>query len=133
VARVVVVGAGIAGAAAAYALRAHAVTVIDGADCVGGKLRSAEFAGAVFDEGAEQFLVRVPEALDLVQALGFGAQVVHPRTATAAVWSRGRLHALPARTMLGVPSSVRSLLGLLRPSEVIRASADLVAPGAVAG
>jgi protoporphyrinogen/coproporphyrinogen III oxidase len=131
VARVVVVGAGIAGAAAAYALRAHAVTVIDGADCVGGKLRSAEFAGAVFDEGAEQFLVRVPEALDLVQALGFGAQVVHPRTATAAVWSRGRLHALPARTMLGVPSSVRSLLGLLRPSEVIRASADLVAPGAV--
>jgi len=119
-ARVVVVGAGIAGAAAAYALRVHDVTVVDGAAAVGGKLR---------EDGAEQFLVRVPEALDLVHALGLGEQVVHPRTATAAVWSRGRLHSLPPRTMLGVPSSVRSLLGMLRPSEVIRASADLVAPG----
>jgi oxygen-dependent protoporphyrinogen oxidase len=128
-ARVVVVGAGVAGAAAAYALRAHAVTVIDGARAVGGKLRTSSFAGASYDEGAEQFLVRVPEALELAQALGFGEQVVHPRTSSAAVWSRGRLHPLPARTMLGVPSSVPSLLGVLRPSEVIRAAADLVAPG----
>lgn len=119
-ARVVVVGAGIAGAAAAYALRAHTVTVVDGAAAVGGKLR---------EDGAEQFLVRVPEAVDLAHALGLDEKVVHPRAATAAVWSRGRLRSLPARTMLGVPSSVRSLLGVLRPSEVIRASADLVAPG----
>lgn len=121
-ARVVVVGAGIAGAAAAYALRAHAVTVVDGASTVGGKL---------LDGGAEQFLVRVPEALGLIRALGLDAQVVNPRTSAAAVWSRGRMHVLPARTMLGVPSSVRSLLGLLRPSEVVRATADLVAPGEV--
>lgn len=130
-ARVVVVGAGIAGAAAAYALRAHSVTVVDGAAAVGGKLRTAEFAGAPYDEGAEQFLVRVPEALDLVRALGLDAQVVNPRRSTAAVWSRGRMHVLPARTMLGVPSSVSSLPGLLRPSEVVRAVADLVAPGDV--
>lgn len=130
-ARIVVVGAGIAGAAAAYALRAHAVTVVDGAAVVGGKLRTGEFAGAPYDEGAEQFLVRVPEALGLIRALGLDAQVVHPRVSSAAVWSRGRLHPLPARTMLGVPSSVRSLLGVLRPSEVVRATADLVAPGEV--
>jgi len=129
--RVVVVGAGIAGAAAAYALRAHAVTVIDGAADVGGKLRTSEFGGAPYDEGAEQFLVRVPEALGLIRALGLDAQVVNPRTSASAVWSRGRMHPLPAPTMLGVPSSVRSLLGLLRPSEVVRATADLVAPGEV--
>lgn len=122
-ARVVVVGAGIAGAAAAYALRErHSVTVIEGSRAVGGK---------VHEDGAEQFLIRVPEALDLAQSLGLSAQVVHPRTATAAVWSRGRMHPLPTRTMLGVPSSVRSLLGVLRPSEVVRAAADLVAPGDV--
>jgi oxygen-dependent protoporphyrinogen oxidase len=130
-AHVVVIGAGVAGAAAAYALRAHAVTVIDGAASVGGKLRTSEFGGTPLDEGAEQFLVRVPEALGLVRALGLDAQLVNPRPTTAAVWSRGRLHALPARTMLGVPSSVRSLNGLLRPSEIVRAAADLVAPGDV--
>ncbi len=105
-ARIVVVGAGIAGAAAAYALRDHTVTVVDGAADVGGKLRTAYFAGTPYDEGAEQFLVRLPEALDLARLLGFSPDVVNPRTSSAAVWSRGRLRALPARTVLGVPSSV---------------------------
>ena len=130
-ARIVVVGAGIAGAAAAYALRAHSVTVVEGAPSVGGKLRTSEFAGVPLDDGAEQILVRTPEALDLARALGFEAQVVHPDATRAAVWSRGSLHPLPARTVLGVPSSVQSVLGLLRPSEVVRAAADLVAPGDV--
>jgi oxygen-dependent protoporphyrinogen oxidase len=130
-AHVVVVGGGVAGAAAAYALRAHAVTVIEAAAEVGGKLRTSDLGGVPLDEGAEQFLVRVPEALGLVRALGLDSQLVNPRTTTAAVWSRGRLHALPARTMLGVPSSIRSLAGLLRPSEIVRAVADLVAPGEV--
>ncbi|MDQ1683645.1 MAG: protoporphyrinogen/coproporphyrinogen oxidase [Frankiaceae bacterium] len=128
---VVVVGAGIAGAAAAYALRNYTVTVIDGAPDVGGKLRTVEFAGMPYDEGAEQFLARVPEAVDFARLLGFSTEVVSPRTSSAAVWSRGRLHALPGRTVLGVPSSVQSLLGVLRPSEVVRAVADLVAPGDV--
>ena len=130
-ARVVVVGAGIAGAAAAYALRSHAVTVIEGASAVGGKLRTSEFAGALLDEGAEQFLVRAPEASELVRALGLDAQLVHPQATRPAVWSRGWLHPLPARTMLGVPSSVQSLIGLLQLSEVARAAVDLVAPGKV--
>jgi oxygen-dependent protoporphyrinogen oxidase len=128
-AHVVVIGAGIAGAAAAYALRAHAVTVVEGAPRVGGKLHTSEVGGVSLDEGAEQFLVRVPEVLELAQTLGFGDQIVNPRTTSAAVWSRGRLHPMPARTMLGVPSSLSSLTGLLRPSEVVRAVADLVAPG----
>ncbi|MDQ1746952.1 MAG: protoporphyrinogen/coproporphyrinogen oxidase [Frankiaceae bacterium] len=128
-ARIVVVGAGIAGAAAAYALRGHTVTVIDGAVSVGGKLRTSSFGGVAYDEGAEQFLVRTPEALDLVAALGLDAQVVHPDASRAAVWSRGSLHPLPARTVLGVPSSVQSLLGLLNVGEVVRAAADLAMPG----
>lgn len=129
-ARVVVVGAGIAGAAAAYALRAHAVTVVEGTSAVGGKLRTSEFAGGLLDEGAEQFLVRAPEAVDLVASLGLDAQLVHPQATRAAVWSRGLLHPLPERTMLGVPSSVQSLLGLLQIGEVLRAAADVLMPGA---
>jgi oxygen-dependent protoporphyrinogen oxidase len=130
-AHVVVIGAGIAGAAAAYALREHRVTVVDGASRVGGKLQTSVIGDVDLDEGAEQFLVRVPEALDLVTALGLGHQVVHPRTTQAAVWSRGALRPLPARTVLGVPSSLRSLVEVLRPTEILRAAADLSMRGDV--
>lgn len=68
--RVVVVGAGIAGLAAANVLRGRAdVTVVDGAGRVGGKLRTTplcgqEVAGGLeIEEGAESFLARVPDAL----------------------------------------------------------------------
>ena len=53
---VVVVGAGIAGAAAAHQLRTLrpdlAVTVLDGAPRIGGKLAVAEVGGVVTDVGA---------------------------------------------------------------------------------
>jgi monoamine oxidase len=57
-AQVVVVGAGIAGLAAALALRERsdgtvAVTVLEGSPTIGGKLASTEVAGIRVDAGAE--------------------------------------------------------------------------------
>src|SRR6185437_6917379 len=106
-ARVVVVGGGIAGAAAAWFLRDHDVTVIDGADAVGGKLRTSDVAGLPVDEGAEQLLVRRPEAVALAREVGLGDDLVHPVTSSASIWARGSLRPLPARTLMGVPSSAR--------------------------
>jgi oxygen-dependent protoporphyrinogen oxidase len=125
-AHVVVVGAGIAGLAAAHALRGADVTVIEAADRVGGKLRTSPVAGVDVDEGAESFLVRVPEGLGLTRAVGLGDRLVHPLTTSAQVWARGRLRPLPAGTVMGVPSSLRSLRGVLSPWEVARAAQDLV-------
>jgi oxygen-dependent protoporphyrinogen oxidase len=127
-ANVVVIGAGIAGLTAAYDLRAHDVTVIDGAPAVGGKLRTSSIAGLDVDEGAEQLLRRVPDAVGLVMELGLGDKLEHTATSSASVFSRGQLHPLPVRTVMGVPSSLGSLRGLLTPAEVARASADLVLP-----
>lgn len=126
---VAVVGAGIAGLAAARALRGSAdVVVIDGAAQVGGKLRTSQVAGVAVDEGAESFLMRTPEATELVRDVGLGDDVVHPATMSAAVLARGRLRPLPRRTLLGIPSSVRSMHGVLSPSELARAGLDAVLP-----
>lgn len=129
--RVVVVGGGIAGLAAAHALRGSAgldVTVLEAADRVGGKLRTSEVEGIAVDEGAESFLARVPEALALARAVGLGDDVVNPASASASLWARGRLRPIPPRTVLGVPSSLSSVRGVLSPAEIVRASVDLVLP-----
>ena len=95
--RVVVIGGGIAGLAAAYELRNRAeVTLIEATDRVGGKLRTSEIAGIPVDEGAESMLARVPEAVGLAREIG--CDIVHPATASASIWVNNRLRRCrPAR------------------------------------
>jgi oxygen-dependent protoporphyrinogen oxidase len=115
--RVVVVGAGIAGLAAAWTLAAAgaSVLVLESAAEVGGKLRSGTVAGVPVDLGAEAMLARRPEGPDLVGELGLGGDLIEPLTTAAWVQAGGALHPLPARTMLGIPSDV----GALRASGVL--------------
>ncbi|NEB18103.1 FAD-dependent oxidoreductase, partial [Streptomyces coelicoflavus] len=69
---VVVVGAGIAGLAAAHRLleAGARVTVLEASDRVGGKLLPGEIAGVRVDLGAESMLARRPEAVGLARAAG---------------------------------------------------------------
>ncbi|SOC51257.1 protoporphyrinogen oxidase [Ornithinimicrobium cerasi] len=125
-----VLGGGIAGLAAADAILdldpVASVTLLEAGDRVGGKIRSAQVAGCTVDVGAEAVLARRPEALDLVRRAGLGDEVVHPTAAPAQVWSRGRLHRLPARTFMGVPADPETLRGLLTDDEVRRAADERV-------
>jgi oxygen-dependent protoporphyrinogen oxidase len=129
--RVVVVGGGISGLAAAYALVGAGVdvTVVESSKSVGGKLRISDVAGVPVDEGAEMFLRRQPEALELIEALGRSAELVSPRTSSASVWSRGELRPMPTRTVMGLPSDPATLRGVLSRGEVARAALDRVLPG----
>ncbi len=125
--RVVVVGAGVSGLAAARALRDAGVDVVvlEGSGRVGGALRTSCLAGVDLDEGADAFLVRQPEALALARAVG--ATVVHPAARRAQVLVGGRLRPLP-RTLLGVPLSLSDAAAVLGPRGTARAAADLVLP-----
>jgi oxygen-dependent protoporphyrinogen oxidase len=136
---VVVIGAGIAGLAAAHTLATPSgegtatplrITVLDGAAQVGGKLRVSEVAGIPVDAGAEQFVVRRPEARELVAALGLDCDVIHPGAGGASVWSRGRLHPLPPRTVMGVPGDVGALAAsrLLTRTELLRLRSEPLLP-----
>jgi len=110
---VVVVGAGIAGLAAAYRLHEAApacrVTVLEGSPSVGGKLALGEVGGLAVDVGAEQLLLRRPDALELVHAVGLGGEVVHPAATGAGVLARGRLRRLPPGQLMGIPTDLRGL------------------------
>lgn len=110
--RLAVVGAGIAGAAAAHRLlgeelrrRHDGVVLFDRADRVGGRIDESSFAGLdVVDAGADAFLARVPDALELAHDVGLGDRLVHPERAGAAVWYDG-LHDIPDGLVLGVPGN----------------------------
>ncbi|OLT23698.1 protoporphyrinogen oxidase [Ornithinimicrobium sp. CNJ-824] len=119
-----VVGGGVAGLTAADELLRRdptaEVTLLEGSDRVGGKIRAGAVAGVSVDVGAEAVLARRPEALELMEHAGLGGQVVHPTGASAQIWSRGRLHRVPPRTLMGVPADPGTLTGLLTDDEVDR-------------
>jgi len=117
---VAVVGGGIAGLSAAHRVRtllgpSVTVTVLEAGDRVGGMLRTVQLAGTAYDVGAEAFLARRPEMMDLLDELGLGDQLVHPGPARPAVLAGGHVRDLPGGTVLGVPSSARSLRALVSP------------------
>jgi len=113
--RVVVVGGGISGLAAAH--EAHRtgreVIVLEASDRVGGKIDSGFIAGADLpfpvDMAADGFLARQPEAVQLCHELGLGADLVAPTGARAYIWVRDALRGIPAPSVLGVPFEVESV------------------------
>ena len=141
---VAVVGGGLTGLAAAWRLLAapgrRRVVLLEQSPRTGGALHRVALpgpagdGGAALDVGAEAFLARRPEALDLVAELGLGADLVHPDATRAAVASRGGLHPMPAGTVMGVPgrAALGGLSPLLTPAEVTRVAAEPGAPAPVA-
>ncbi|TDD98262.1 protoporphyrinogen oxidase [Jiangella asiatica] len=131
--RVGVVGGGISGLAAAWFLRqslgpAAEIIVFEKKPDVGGHLRVSDVAGHPVDEGAESLLARRPEAVDLAAAVGLADDVVHPAPVGAGLWSRDRIHPLPAGTVMGVPADPARLAGVLTTAEVDAARAADAAP-----
>ncbi|MFE7985971.1 protoporphyrinogen oxidase [Streptomyces cellulosae] len=126
----VVVGAGIAGLAAAHRLLEHGarVTVLEASDRVGGKLLSGEIAGARVDLGAESLLARRPEAVGLARAVGLADRLQPPATASAALWTRGALRPMPKGHVMGVPGTAAALAGVLSDEGLARIGRDAELP-----
>lgn len=135
--RVAVVGGGITGLAAAWELERNGVDVVvfEATDRVGGKLEQSSVPGLSFplDEGADAFLARVPDALDLCAELGID-ELVHPATGQAYVYVRRGLHPLPSQHLLGIPTDLDDLAatGLVSGPAIedLRAELDSTEPGA---
>ncbi|MFF7066722.1 protoporphyrinogen oxidase [Streptomyces pseudovenezuelae] len=127
---VVVIGAGIAGLAAAHRLtqRGARVTVLEASDRVGGKLLPGEIAGARVDFGAESMLARRPEAVALAREVGLDERLRAPATATASIWTRGALRPMPKGHVMGVPGSAEALAGVLSEEGLARIAQDAELP-----
>ncbi|WNZ08006.1 protoporphyrinogen oxidase [Streptomyces sp. 11x1] len=127
---VVVIGAGIAGLAAAHGLldRGARVTVLEASDRVGGKLLPGEIAGARVDLGAESILARRPEAVALAREVGLAGRLQPPATATASLWTRGALRPMPKGHVMGVPGTASALAGVLSEEGLARVERDADLP-----
>lgn len=127
--RIAVVGAGVSGLTAAFRLRRRlgvdaVVDVYDSADRPGGLLCTRTVGGVAVDVGAEAFIVRRPEARDLVAELGLASRVVSPGGMRPAIWADGGLHPLPSPAMMGIPHGPEPMMGLASDSDLTRMAAE---------
>jgi len=131
---VVVVGAGLAGLAAAHRLTELdvPVQVLEASTRVGGIIATERADGFVMEWGADSFLTEKPWGLALCHRLGLEDQLIgtrETRRRTYVVHDR-RLHPLPEGFMLMAPTALGSLLGssLFSWSGKLRMACDLVLP-----
>jgi oxygen-dependent protoporphyrinogen oxidase len=132
--RVLVVGGGIAGLAAAVDLvddPTADVELWEAADRLGGKIATSSFAGLDhIDEAADAYLTRVPHAAAFAKRVGLdAADLTAPTGAGAMVW-HDRLHDIPGGILLGVPAAIRPFVttSLLSWRGKLRAAAEPFLP-----
>lgn len=134
--RVVVVGGGISGLAAAWRLSLRRpdvdITLVEAAARLGGKLITEARDGFLVEAAADGFLARKPPALDWARTLGLESDLVEPRPEHrfSQVWWEGRLHALPEGFSGLVPADPAGLRNttLLTPEGAHRAAAEAQVP-----
>lgn len=110
---VIIIGGGITGLAAAFELsqRGVAFRLFEASDRAGGLIRTEHVDGFLIEAGPDSVLAQKPAALALCEELGLTSRLISttpPRRAY--VLSGGRLHALPAPSVLGIPTTVGGIL-----------------------
>ena len=114
---------------AAYRLRCELgdgprITVYDPAEQLGGILRTITLGEHRVDIGAEAFITRRPEVLDLLDELGLADRKIDTTGARPLIYAGGSLHPLPARTVNGIPASGSSVVGLVDEETVARIDSE---------
>jgi oxygen-dependent protoporphyrinogen oxidase len=135
---VIVVGGGIAGLSAAYELHARGVSfvLLERTGRPGGVIVSEDVDGYTVDGGPDSLLVQKPEAIALCREVGLGDRLVPTRPPRLAYIQRGgRLHPLPASSVLGIPTRIGPFIGtnLFTWSGKMRMAAELLVPRRIDG
>lgn len=116
--KVAVVGGGITGLTAAYYVYREAeargegveVTLLEGSDRLGGRVNTLRRDGFVIERGPDSFLARKLPMIRLAESLGIAGELTgtNPAAKKTYISRDGRLHAMPAGLVLGVPTDVEA-------------------------
>jgi protoporphyrinogen/coproporphyrinogen III oxidase len=113
--RIAIIGGGISGLAAAYALEAHRqagadvdYVLYEASSRLGGVLRTEYIDGCVVEAGPDSFITEKPWAADLCRALGLGDQLIGSNDADRKTYilTKGRLVVMPDGLMFMVPTKI---------------------------
>lgn len=106
--KVIVIGGGITGLAAAWHLQSHAaerleITLVEASPFLGGKMHTRTLTTGqdtfIIDAGPESFVTRKPEAWELAHEVGIAEQIVNPGSETK------NMYVLDAGTVKKIPLS----------------------------
>lgn len=138
--RVVIVGGGIAGVAAAYDLQKKAseeaievhITVLEADDRWGGKITTDRMDGFVVEGGPDTFLRTKPWAVALCRELGLEQRLhgTNPDKKNTYVLRDGELHPLPEGLTMMIPTQIAPMVrtSLLSWPEKMRMGLDFLIP-----
>jgi oxygen-dependent protoporphyrinogen oxidase len=113
--RIAIIGGGISGLAAAFALEEHRRTgagveyvLYESSPRLGGVLRTEQIDGCLVEAGPDSFITEKPWATDLCRTLGLGDQLIGSNDADRKTYilTRGRLVEMPDGLMFMVPTKI---------------------------
>ncbi len=133
--KVAIIGGGISGLSAAYALHKRQVPylLLEAGPSLGGVIRTETRDGFLLEGGPDSMLAQKPEGIALCRELGLGDRLVptNPDLRSVYVLHRRKLHPLPEGMMLAVPTKILPFArsGLFSWRGKLRMGLDLVIPG----
>lgn len=143
--RVVIVGGGISGLAAAYYLAESdaEITLVERDSRLGGVIRTERVDGCLVEGGPDSFIAQKPWAMELIRELGMADEVIPSNDARRRtfVLRDGRLRQLPDGVQFLAPTKIRPMLStrlfswrakLRMAAELLRRPRDVVHDRSVA-
>src|ERR1043165_245425 len=134
--RIVIIGGGISGLAAAHRVlelnkTAH-VTVLEASDRLGGTIQTEHRDGFLIERGPDSFISEKPHAIELAKRLGIESQLIqtNEENRRSFIVRDGRLRAVPEGFQLMAPSRMLPFItsDIFSLAGKARMAADLILP-----
>jgi oxygen-dependent protoporphyrinogen oxidase len=137
--KIVIIGGGIAGLAAAYHIHKEIArkvsiecTLLESSEKFGGKISTMRFDGFVVERGPDSFISQKPQAIELCKKLGLADRLTctNPNHSNTYVYLNNKLVAMPDGLSLMIPTKFMPFIlsSLFSWSGKIRMGMDLFIP-----